>query len=79
MTGFSRHFKSDSGVMLEIDGSIRHVSWDHIELIEYKAWRLKDANNPNAPFVKLTPAEDERLLEELYADESTWEYPSDDS
>lgn len=41
------------------------------------AWRLADANDPNAPRVTLTDAEAERFAEEVIADPATWE-PEDD-
>lgn len=77
MTMFTRKFVSDSGTILEVDGSFRFESVNNIEILEYKAWRWADRNNPEAPTVELTSDEDFRLYEELMAADSTWEYNND--
>lgn len=71
---FTRKFIRDNGDELEVDGSFRIVSQTEIEITEYKAWLWKDRNDPSAPEFCLTDAEDERLYDELFAADSTWEY-----
>lgn len=77
MPGFTSKFVNDAGVELEVDGSYRFAEHDEIEIVDYKAWRLVDANDPSAPFVSLSDDEDARLYEELCADPNTWEYDYD--
>jgi hypothetical protein len=76
MTLFTRKFMNDAGFELEVDGSYRLLQ-NSIEDLEYKAWRVEDGNNINAPFVTLSEEEDNRLHEEIVGDESTWEYGDD--
>lgn len=77
MSSFTRRFKSDKGVELEVDGSYRHEGTNSIEIIECAAWLWTDRNDEGSPLVDLTPTELERLHEELMADPATWEYDDD--
>lgn len=74
---FTRKFTDSTGCELEVDGSYRIVSHDQLEIIDYKAWRWADRENPDAPFVTLSDADDERLHAELCLDPSAWEYDDD--
>ena len=77
MSSFTRKFKSDKGVALEVDGSYRHEGMNSIEITEVKAWLWIDRNNTEADMIELTPDEIDRLHEELMADPATWEYDDD--
>lgn len=87
----SRNFTRDDGTVLEVDysfsgGSAGYSGYGNTQFDEAPsgveveiedAWRLADANDPNAPRVDLTEAEQERFAEEVNADPATWESEPD--
>lgn len=77
MPSFTRQFRSDAGIKLEVDGYFRYEGTNSIEITESVAWRWEDRNNLAAPNYTLTAAESDRLHEELVADPQTWEYDDD--
>lgn len=76
----SRHFTRDDGTVVEVDGNVTCEGYGHgWYYTDYKAWRLADADDVNAPLVDLTDAENDRLGEEVAADTSiTHDYYDDD-
>lgn len=77
MTMRSRKFVRDNGDEVEVDFSYRHVSHNEIEITEQEAWLWIHRDDASAPTLELTDAENNRFLEEVYADPSTWEYDDD--
>lgn len=87
----NRQFTRDDGTVLEVDYSFSGGSDGHfspgnhsfdeapsgVEVEIEDAWRLADADNPKAPRVTLTEAEQERFAEEVNADPATWESEPD--
>lgn len=69
----SYKFVNDSGVELEVDCSY-HIRGGDVEIESQVAWKWEDGNDPTAPNVELTEAENERFYNEVCLDESTWEY-----
>ena len=77
MPSFTREFRSDKGIKLEVDGYFRYEGMNSIEITESIAWRWEDRDNLAAPNYTLTDSEWDRLHEELMADPHTWEYDDD--
>lgn len=87
----NRRFTRDDGSVLEVDYSISGGSagafgygthqFDEapcgVEVEIEDAWLLADAENPDAPRVRLTESEEQRFAEEVNADPATWESEPD--
>lgn len=72
----TREFTDDQGRKLEVDCTLASEGRDMgIYVIEYCAWLYSDRDDKDAPEIKLTDAEWERLNEEVCACEranETW-------
>lgn len=69
------NFTQDDGTVLEVDCALTFEGYNLAPIVEeYDAWRLDQADDPDAPKVELSEAEFDRLCEQIAADPDTYDY-----